>query len=111
MLMTNGLSSMGFSLPAAIAAKLVHPSRPVACFTGDGGLAMVQVELQLAASLRIDPLVIVFCDSSLNRIELKQARRHYPSWGKLCSIPWTSSVWRPLVVGAKIDPSQYAAQF
>jgi len=137
-LMTNGLSSMGFSLPAAIAAKLVHPERPVVCFTGDGGLAMVQGELQLASSLRIDPLVIVFCDNSLNRIELKQARRNYPSWGTLIeptdiaqlarsmgcegamvdSAPALERLLaekrpsdRPLVVGARIDPAQYAAQF
>ncbi len=137
-LMTNGLSSMGFSLPAAIAAKLVHPERPVVCFTGDGGLAMVQGELQLASSLRIDPLVIVFCDNSLNRIELKQARRNYPSWGTLiaptdiallarsmgCEGAMADSAAalerllaekrpsdRPLVVGAQIDPAQYAAQF
>ncbi len=138
LLMTNGLSSMGFSLPAAIAAKLIHPERPVVCFTGDGGLAMVQGELQLASSLKIDPLVIVFCDNSLNRIELKQARRNYPSWGTLiaptdleklaqsmgCEGVMVDSAAalervlagprpadRPLVVGAKIDPAQYAAQF
>jgi len=81
LLMTNGLSSMGFSLPAAIAAKLVHPDRPVVCFVGDGGLAMVQGELRVAASLKIDPIVVVFCDNSLNRIELKQMARQYPSWG------------------------------
>ena len=138
LLMTNGLSSMGFSLPAAIAAKLIHPERPVACFTGDGGLAMVQGELQLASSLKIDPLVVVFCDGSLNRIELKQARRNYPSWGTLIAptdleklaqsmgcegVMVDSSAAlervlaaprptdRPLVVGATIDPAQYAAQF
>ncbi|MBL0143261.1 MAG: thiamine pyrophosphate-binding protein [Betaproteobacteria bacterium] len=137
-LMTNGLSSMGFSLPAAIAAKLVHPKRPVVCFTGDGGLAMVQGELRLASSLAIDPLVIVFCDNSLNRIELKQAQRKYPSWGTLIdstdieklaqsmgceganvdsaaalervlSQPRPSD--RPLVLGVHIDPAQYLAQF
>jgi acetolactate synthase-1/2/3 large subunit len=138
LLMTNGLSSMGFSLPAAIAAKLIHPERPVVCFTGDGGLAMVQGELQLASSLKIDPLVVVFCDGSLNRIELKQARRNYPSTGTLiaatdleklaqsmgCEGVMVDSAAalervlarprpadRPLVVGAKIDPAQYAAQF
>jgi acetolactate synthase-1/2/3 large subunit len=137
-LMTNGLSSMGFSLPAAIAAKLLHPERPVVCFTGDGGLAMVQGELALAASLKIDPLVVVFCDNSLNRIELKQARKNYPSWGTLieptdleklaqsmgCEGLMVDSAAalervlggkrpddRPLVVGATIDPAQYAAQF
>jgi len=137
-LMTNGLSSMGFSLPAAIAAKLLHPERPVVCFTGDGGLAMVQGELQLASSLKLDPLVVVFCDNSLNRIELKQARRKYPSWGTLieptdleklaqsmgCDGVMVDSAAalekvlgekragdRPLVIGARIDPTQYAAQF
>ncbi|MBS0336730.1 MAG: thiamine pyrophosphate-binding protein [Proteobacteria bacterium] len=137
-LMTNGLSSMGFSLPAAIAAKLVHPDRPVACFTGDGGLAMVQGELRVAASLKLDPLVVVFCDNSLNRIELKQSKRGYPSHGTLiqptdmvklaesmgCAGVMVDSAAalervmsaqrpkdRPLVVGVQIDPAQYAAQF
>jgi acetolactate synthase-1/2/3 large subunit len=137
-LMTNGLSSMGFSLPAAIAAKLVHPQRPVVCFTGDGGLAMVQGELRLAASLKIDPVVVVFCDNSLNRIELKQSQRQYPSWGTLidatdieklaqsmgCDGAGVDSAAglerilsqpragdRPLVIGAHIDPAQYQAQF
>ena len=138
MLMTNGLSSMGYSLPAAIAAKLLHPGRPVVCFVGDGGLAMVQGELRLAASLGLDPLVVVFCDNSLNRIEIKQANRKYPSWGTLieptdlvqlarameCEGVMVESAAalsrtlaaarpkdRPLVIGARIDPSQYTAQF
>ena len=137
-LMSNGLSSMGFSLPAAIAAKLAHPERPVVCFTGDGGLAMVQGELRLAASLALDLVVVVFCDNSLNRIELKQGQRNYPSWGTLidatdigllarsmgCDGEMVDSAAglaralaaprpgnRPLVIGARIDPAQYAAQF
>ena len=138
LLMTNGLSSMGFSLPAAIAAKIVHPQKQVVCFIGDGGLAMVQGELRVAASLKIDPIVVVFCDNSLNRIELKQMARQYPSWGTVIeptdigmlaramgcdgvevdSIKGLEGVLagarakdRPLVIGAKIDPAQYAAQF
>jgi acetolactate synthase-1/2/3 large subunit len=138
LLMSNGLSSMGFSLPAAIAAKLVHPEKTVVCFTGDGGLAMVQGELRVAASLKIDPIVVVFCDNSLNRIELKQMARHYPSWGTLieptdiallarsmgcdgvevdsvraleAALAGARATDRPLVIGAKIDPAQYAAQF
>ena len=138
LLMTNGLSSMGFSLPAAIAAKLLHPDRRVVCFIGDGGLAMAQAELRVAASLEIDPLVVVFCDNSLNRIELKQRARNYPSWGTVIK-PTDISLLarsmgcdgvdvdsaralegvlgaarandRPLVIGAHIDPAQYAAQF
>jgi acetolactate synthase-1/2/3 large subunit len=138
LLMTNGLSSMGFSLPAAIVAKLVHPEKQVVCFVGDGGLAMVQAELRVAASLKIDPVVVVFCDNSLNRIELKQTARKYPSWGTVIdptdigmlarsmgcdgvevdnvqalerALAGPRSKDRPLVIGAKIDPAQYAAQF
>ena len=138
LLMTNGLSSMGYSLPAAMAAKLVHPDKPVVSFIGDGGLAMVQGELRVAASLKIDPIVVVFCDNSLNRIELKQMARQYPSWGTVIESTDMSLLARamgcdgvdvdsvtaleaaltaprakdkPLVIGARIDPAQYAAQF
>lgn len=137
-LMTNGLSSMGYALPASITAKLVHPRRPVVCFVGDGGLAMVQAELRTAASLKIDPIIVVFCDNSLNRIELKQQAKSYPSFGTLfdssdyvalaramgcegvcvdssqcleSALAAPRPADRPLVVAAKIDPSQYAAQF
>jgi acetolactate synthase I/II/III large subunit len=140
MLMTNGLSSMGYSLPAAITASLLQRDTDVICFTGDGGLAMVQGELRLAASLGLNRLtVVVFCDNSLNRIELKQLARQLPSFGTTfepTDVPklaesmacdavevdtpaaleraLASSGGRrncPLVVAAKIDPSQYAAQF
>ena len=137
-LMTNGLSSMGYSLPAAIVAQLLHPARPVVCFLGDGGLAMVQGELRLASSLGLPLLVVVFCDGSLNRIEIKQANRKYPSWGTLieptdvamlarsmgCEGAAVDSARalerllaakrprdRPLVIGATIDPAQYTRQF
>jgi acetolactate synthase-1/2/3 large subunit len=137
-LMSNGLSSMGYSLPAAIVAQLLNPGRPVVCFLGDGGLAMVQGELRLAASLGLPLLVVVFCDNSLNRIEIKQARRRYPSWGTLIeptdvarlaqsmacegaaverapalerALARKRPQGRPLVIGAHIDPAQYTRQF
>ena len=136
-LMTNGLSSMGFSLPAAIAAKHLMPEAAVVSFTGDGGLAMVQGELRLAASLRLGLKVVVFVDNSLNRIELKQMARQLPSTGTVIEetaiVPLAESMGchgvmaedetaladalaadpgtTPLVIGARIDPAQYAAQF
>lgn len=137
-LMSNGLSSMGYSLPAAITAKMLMPEREIVCFTGDGGLAMVQGELRLAASLKLGLKIIVFCDNSLNRIELKQMARQYPSSGttidptdvvKLSesmacdaieadtiaglekALSAAQSPDRPLVIAANIDPAQYAAQF
>jgi acetolactate synthase-1/2/3 large subunit len=138
LLMTNGLSSMGFSLPSAIAAKLIHRDRPVVCFTGDGGFAMVQSELRVAASLGLGVLVVVFCDNSLHRIELKQIVKHYPSVGtrfeqtdlvKLAEsmgcdgeradsqqalagiVSKGAHLTRPLVVEARIDPTQYVNQY
>lgn len=137
-LVTNGLSAMGFALPGAMTAKLVHRDRPVVCFTGDGGFAMVQGELQLASSLGLGIVVIVFCDNTLHRIEIKQTRKHYPTVGtrfapsdlvKLAEsmgcdgehvedqatlervLAQAKDLDRPLVIEAKIDPSQYEAQF
>ena len=137
-LMTNGLSSMGYSLPAAMTSRLLDDTRPVVCFVGDGGLAMVQGELRLAATLGLAITVIVFCDNSLNRIELKQMARQYPSWGtlieptdiaKLAESMGCAGVMVndskgletilasdppsdcPLVIGVTIDPAQYVAQF
>ncbi len=46
LLMTNGWSSMGFDIPAAIAAKLCRPASPVVCVTGDGGFLMMAGEMQ-----------------------------------------------------------------
>ncbi|WP_224815954.1 thiamine pyrophosphate-binding protein [Hasllibacter sp. MH4015] len=136
-LMTNGLSSMGFSLPAGITAKHLHRDAPVVAFTGDGGLAMVQGELRLAASLKLGLKVLVFVDNSLNRIELKQMAKQVPSTGTIIEEtaiePLAASMGcngimaetesqlaealavdpgdTPLVIGARIDPAQYAAQF
>ncbi len=135
---TNGLSAMGFALPGAMAAKLVHRDRPVCCFIGDGGFAMVQSELQLASELGLGIVVIVFCDNSLHRIEVKQAHKKYPIVGtrfaptdlvKLAEamdchgaraasaaelervLAGAKTLDRPLVVEARIDPTQYEAQF
>jgi len=41
LLVSNGWSSMGFGIPAAIAAKLVQPGRPVLACVGDGGFLMM----------------------------------------------------------------------
>ena len=48
LLATNGWSSMGFGMPAAYAAKMVHPDRAVAGVVGDGGFQMTAGELAVA---------------------------------------------------------------
>jgi acetolactate synthase-1/2/3 large subunit len=71
-LISSGLATMGFALPAAIAAALTDRSRPVVCFTGDGGLGMCLAELETLARESLDVTVVVLDDSRLSLIELKQ---------------------------------------
>ena len=72
LLISNGLATMGFALPAAIAAALARPGRPVVCMVGDGGLAMTLAELETLARLRLPVTVVVFDDAALSLIEVKQ---------------------------------------
>ena len=80
-LISNGLATMGFALPAAIAAQLVHPERRVVCFTGDGGLLMVASELETAARLRLPIIIVVFDDAALSLIQIKQEQKGYADVG------------------------------
>jgi acetolactate synthase-1/2/3 large subunit len=77
-LIPNGLSAMGFGVPAAIAARLTRPDRPVLALVGDGGFAMAATEMRIASSLGLPVTVVVFADNSLNRIELRQQSAGYP---------------------------------
>ena len=70
-LISSGLATMGFSLPAAIAASLTTAA-PVVCLTGDGGLGMCLAELETAARLGRDLRVVVFDDATLTLIAIKQ---------------------------------------
>jgi len=74
-LISNGLATMGFALPAAIAAQLVHPDRRVVCFTGDGGLMMVAAELETVARLGLPIVIVVFDDEALSLIAIKQEQK------------------------------------
>jgi acetolactate synthase-1/2/3 large subunit len=71
-LISSGYATMGYSLPAAIAAALVHPEAPVVAFTGDGGLGMTLAELETLSRLNLPVVVVVFNDSLLTLIALKQ---------------------------------------
>jgi acetolactate synthase-1/2/3 large subunit len=77
LLISNGLATMGFALPAAVAAQLVHPDRRVICFTGDGGLMMVASELETVARLRLPIVIVVFNDAALSLIEVKQEQKGF----------------------------------
>lgn len=68
----NGFCSMGFSLPAAIAAQLVDPSHKIVVMCGDGGFLMNIQEIETAVRLRLPIIVIVWCDYDYGMISLKQ---------------------------------------
>jgi acetolactate synthase-1/2/3 large subunit len=89
MLISNGLSTMGFALPAAVGAALLDRSKPVVALTGDGGLLMCAGELLTAVREQLPILTIVFRDDSLSLIEIKQqARQLAPAGVALGVVDW-----------------------
>ncbi|MFQ5564940.1 MAG: thiamine pyrophosphate-binding protein [Paracoccaceae bacterium] len=80
-LKSNGLSTMGYALPAAIASALEEPERHVIAVTGDGGLMMCLAELTTAAARGCRLTVIAINDAALSLIDVKQQRRQYRSSG------------------------------
>jgi acetolactate synthase-1/2/3 large subunit len=79
--LSNGLSSMGFALPAMIAAALAVPDQPALCLTGDAGLSMVIGELAVVAARQLPVIVVVFNDSAIDLIRSHQVRAGYPVFG------------------------------
>jgi acetolactate synthase-1/2/3 large subunit len=78
---TNGWSSMGFGLPAAIAAKLARPDWPVVCLIGDGCFQMTCGEVATAKRLGLALPIVVLDDRWLALIKVKQIRRQFPLYG------------------------------
>jgi acetolactate synthase-1/2/3 large subunit len=136
LLISNGLSTMGYALPAAVGAALLDRDRPVVALTGDGGLLMCAGELLTAVRERLRIIVIVFNDASLSLIEIKQqARRLDPAGVALGDVNWARvadgfgvrsfvatteveleqaitqarGVGGPALIEARIDRSNYAA--
>jgi acetolactate synthase I/II/III large subunit len=131
--LSNGLSSMGYGLPAALALKMAEPARQVACILGDGGFAMSMAELETGVRLRLGVLVIVLVDDALSQIRAGQERKGYPvtgttfgsidyaklaaAFGIEAKIVTTAAECRdafrglpkdrPALVAARIDPSAY----
>jgi acetolactate synthase I/II/III large subunit len=134
LLISNGLATMGFALPAAIGAALARPGAPVVCMVGDGGLGMALAELETVARLRLPITVVVFDDAALSLIEIKQQQGqggagavHYSSIdfsavarGMGLDATTVETVrdleraldggWEtPRLIDARIDPTPYAA--
>ncbi|ARP82131.1 thiamine pyrophosphate-binding protein [Bordetella genomosp. 8] len=74
--------TMGYGMPAAVAAKLTHPDRTVVCFAGDGCFLMNGQELATAVQYGLNILVIVVNNGMYGSIRMHQ-ERHYP--GRVCA--------------------------
>jgi acetolactate synthase I/II/III large subunit len=79
--MSNGLSGMGYGVPAAIAAKLQFPGRPVLSVVGDGGLLMMLHNLTFLRQYKVPVTIVCFVDASLSLIRVGQRRRGFEPYG------------------------------
>jgi acetolactate synthase-1/2/3 large subunit len=137
-LTSNGLASMGYAVPGALAARMAFPDRPVVAFTGDGGFLMTVAELQTAQIENLPIIVIVFDDREIGLIRVKQEIKGIPrngvalggvDWEKLAQSFGADGVTveteqafsnalssalktkKTTVIGVRIDASGYVAQF
>ncbi|WP_114966740.1 thiamine pyrophosphate-binding protein [Alkalilacustris brevis] len=137
-LTSNGLGSMGYAIPGALAARIAHPDRPVVAFTGDGGFMMAVAELQTAAREKLPITIVVFDDSEIALIRVKQELKGIDRYGVgIGGIDWESlarafdadaavvetenalqdalanarHTERTTLIAAKIDGSGYVDQF
>ncbi len=69
--------AMGFAVPAAIAAALREPARPVFCLVGDGGFLMTGGELAVALERKLPLKVILSENNTYGSIRVQQ-EREYP---------------------------------
>jgi acetolactate synthase-1/2/3 large subunit len=69
--------AMGYGVPAAVAAKIVHPDRPVICFCGDGGFGMTGQEIGTAVQYELPIIICVVNNGMFGTIRMHQ-EREYP---------------------------------
>ena len=134
LLISNGLATMAFAVPAAIGAAIARPGEPVLAFTGDGGMSMTMAELETIARLQLPITVVVFNDATLSLIRIKQTAEHGGDRAVAYQLTDFAEVarasgidgyvvnsaselrtvlaqdWdRPRLIDARIDPSSYPA--
>ena len=137
-LVSNGIASMGFALPAAMAARMASATRPVIAFTGDGSFMMAIAELHTCVKENLPVIILVQDNASLGVMSLKQDLKGVPRCGTLLGgIDWellartfgadgvivdTENALgdalsaalksnRTTVIAARMDPSGYIEQY
>jgi len=68
--------AMGYGVPSAVAAKLVHPQRPVVSWNGDGCFLMNGQELATAVQYDLGIVFVVIDNGMYGTIRMHQERRH-----------------------------------
>ncbi|MEM7129997.1 MAG: thiamine pyrophosphate-binding protein [Chloroflexota bacterium] len=132
-MVSNGLSAMGFGLPAAAAACRVL-GQPTVCVTGDAGMGMVIGELNMVTQEELPVIIVVMNDSALDLIRAAQNRIGKPTFGTefpnpdfvavahayglagyrvtskeecAAAVQQAISTNRPTLIDAVIDPASY----
>ncbi|MFD1261522.1 acetolactate synthase large subunit [Entomomonas asaccharolytica] len=80
-LLDNALATMGAGLPSAMAARLVHPDKPIVSVCGDGGFMMNSQELETAVRLGLHIVVIILRDDAYGMIRWKQSNMAFNDFG------------------------------
>ena len=80
-LKSNGLSTMGYALPAGVASALQDPTAPVVAVTGDGGLMMCPGGTGNGCRAATADRRLVLNDAGLSLIDIKQQRQQLKSRG------------------------------
>jgi acetolactate synthase-1/2/3 large subunit len=81
LLLDNALATMGAGLPSAIMAAALYPDRRVLAVCGDGGFMMNSQELETAARLGVDLVVLILQDNAYGMIRWKQAVDGFADFG------------------------------
>jgi acetolactate synthase-1/2/3 large subunit len=81
MLLDNALATMGAGLPSAMAAKLVHPNKPVITVCGDGGFMMNSQEVETAVRLKLHIVILLLRDDAYGMIKWKQSNMGFGNYG------------------------------
>jgi acetolactate synthase-1/2/3 large subunit len=128
-LVSSGLALPGFALPAAIAARLAHPDRPVLCLTDVPGLLSAVPAMRTAVDLRLPVTVVVFdgrpVPDAAGSSEVRASAAREPDLPRLClalGLPAFSAADEtgferalvqalgaraPSAIDARVDPAAY----
>ncbi len=134
MVKSNGLSSMGYALPGAVASALAEPERPALGITGDGGLIMCLGDLATLGERKLNAGIVVMNDAALSLIDIKQQRQQRPPRGVRYPAPDFAAIARsfginaatvgsaaeleaaldtlatPFLIDARVDPAGYGEE-